>query len=260
LPLIVEAAHELAARQAVHDKLPYIPGFYLSLCQWDRFCTFFEDPGRKRGIMTLADLGPPNFVAGQKLEGHAVVLIRASPESLTFLNSWGPECGDEGCFKIRNPADFGMWKPADFGMWFRTVAVDESRLTSDDRLFMEEEHAKLVNSPRARALLHGERIACPQCSQAAPAEQHQGSCWRAVCPNCRQVFRARIESLIRSLYHRSNVPKLPFIDMADSRVPVHSFPKWILSVLVLKAGSARLDRKLPSLNCVRSPNDLLVRD
>jgi hypothetical protein len=187
--LTVQEVNEEGARNAVHGKNPSVVTMKLRKSQMDRFKSFFRDPAKKKTIMKQADLGPES---GDEWKAHAVVLIRAAPDCLTLLNSWGDDWGDDGCFRIENPAVFGMT--------FVSVAGDEQRLSPDDMDFMREERARLVDSPEARAILHGEEIECPECQKVAAAGDYTGSCLRVTCPHCNHSFPPRIESLIRLRY------------------------------------------------------------
>jgi hypothetical protein len=190
LPLVVEEANEYQARQGIHAKNPSVVTMQLPESQMNRFKAFFRIDANKSKIMTRADLGP--CIRGEQQEAHAIVLIRASPDCLTFLNSWGSKWGDDGCFRIENPADFRMT--------FVTVASDITRLDREDLAFMTQERERLVRLTEARTILHGESIKCPNCHGYRRAEEYKGSCLRLTCPICDHQFPPGIEALSRLRY------------------------------------------------------------
>lgn len=82
--------------------------FYLTGVQWHNFCTFFRDPETKKRAITKSDLNR-DMTSNEKHVymnpgGHAVVLIDATSDEWTFLNSWGEEWGDCGKFRMKTGA------------------------------------------------------------------------------------------------------------------------------------------------------------
>ena len=82
--------------------------FFLTGVQWHNFCKFFRDPETKNRAITKSDLNR-DLTFNEKhgsLDpgGHAVVLIDATADEWTFLNSWGEGWGDCGKFRVKTGA------------------------------------------------------------------------------------------------------------------------------------------------------------
>lgn len=85
----------------------YICTFSLTDEQWQNFATFYKDPNNKDKILTCEDLikSQSNKKQSQdKSSGHAVIAIDADSASITYLNSWGKNWGDEGKFSVERGA------------------------------------------------------------------------------------------------------------------------------------------------------------
>ncbi|CAF4555109.1 unnamed protein product, partial [Rotaria sp. Silwood2] len=91
---------ELGARQAVNQRRPVVATFRLDEKQWDNFSMFYKN--QPQGVLESKDIGASNV--GMKIDGHAIVLMKCDPTSLTFMNSWGTDFADGGFFRVRNQA------------------------------------------------------------------------------------------------------------------------------------------------------------
>lgn len=126
--------------------------------------------------------------------GHAVVLIRCSPECLVFLNSWGQDWGDGGFFRVKDATVLN-------NMRFFDVYWLEEELTPK-----EKEAYKLKASHNAKKL-HKEfpsvdelLFQCPKCERNSRVGDFGGSCFEAECPQCRRTFKPKNEDLVKTLY------------------------------------------------------------
>ena len=85
---------EAGARDAIHARRPVIATFWLDGARWASFCGFYKS--NPTGILTSRDIPVPSPLevaraeaAGEEPGGHAVVLVRCTENTLTFMNSWG---------------------------------------------------------------------------------------------------------------------------------------------------------------------------
>ncbi|KAJ4027617.1 hypothetical protein NW753_014483 [Fusarium oxysporum] len=96
-PLKFKAVDENSARQAVLRRRPVLTAFRLSHSGWNTFSKYFDTKGR---VLNLATMHLHR--RGKDGGGHAVVLTRCDPQSLTFINSWGSDWGNNGSFSVEN--------------------------------------------------------------------------------------------------------------------------------------------------------------
>lgn len=91
-------------REAINCRRPVVATFALDDKQWNAFGSFYRN--QPQGVLEKENLGT---ITDQKtLGGHAVVLIKCDPRSLTFLNSWGTAFADGVFFPVRNQAVLNM--------------------------------------------------------------------------------------------------------------------------------------------------------
>ena len=90
-----------------------VASFHLNNNQWENFSRFFTSEQTKDKAITLKDLNKPlshqmtdtQIKKGKSgYEGHEVVLIEVKDDVYTFINSWGIEWGDNGCFRVKKGA------------------------------------------------------------------------------------------------------------------------------------------------------------
>jgi hypothetical protein len=98
---------EIGARTAINHRRPLVACFGLTRTQWQKFSQFFKT--NHTGILKKSDLlVSPQSSWTSNLEGHAVVLSRCDPYSLTFINSWGTNFADGGYFKVQDSSTLGL--------------------------------------------------------------------------------------------------------------------------------------------------------
>lgn len=211
-PLRFKEVDEDGARQAVLHRRPVLARFRLSHTGWDAFANYFDrDSDTRNSTLSQADMQPhvlshePNDA--EDGGGHAVVLFRCDPNSLTFLNSWGSNWGQNGTFAIENAQTLRLSTKADWGqMSFYDVFWYEKDLTTKERQAYQE---RVDEKVRSRAQQHPSLLEldfeCPLCKKIAPLADFSGNLLRATCPNCRGNFKPETENLVRALYVRSGV-------------------------------------------------------
>lgn len=86
---------EAGARNAIHSRRPVVATFSLDENRWEAFSNFYET--KPKETLTARDL---DVEAGGEIGGHAVVLIRCDETSLTFMNSWGSDWGNNGFYTV----------------------------------------------------------------------------------------------------------------------------------------------------------------
>ena len=76
------------------------------------FCEFFGEKTNSKRVLTKEIINQKPKKYESKEGGHAVVLPSIEKNCLKFLNSWGPNWGDEGYFRIENEEVFNdtEWK------------------------------------------------------------------------------------------------------------------------------------------------------
>jgi transcription elongation factor Elf1 len=130
----------------------------------------------------------------------AVALVGCSPNSLTFLNSWG----DNGSFNVENHT---VLKPQDGSiMNFYDVYWFESDLTiakqnAYDTKVDEELRRRAEEYPSIFEL----EYRCPECRENAPLAKFRGNIRRAICPNCKESFKAEPGHLMQVIYPRARL-------------------------------------------------------
>ncbi len=170
---------EAGAKKAIAEKRPCVAKFRLTDKEWDTFEKFFEkNPG---GVLTDKDLDIKKCDGADQTEGHAVVLMDFDGSGLRLMNSYGPEWGDGGFFRVSSAGVVGMT--------FVDVYWKEADLDEEDRrtwaLFGSSVSASMVGS------LEGLRTAlsrCPSCERESPVVNFTGNLREAKCPRCEHVF------------------------------------------------------------------------
>ncbi|KAF5544172.1 hypothetical protein FPHYL_11108 [Fusarium phyllophilum] len=201
-PLKFREVNEKGAREAVLCRRPVLATFGLSNDGWDTFCNHFDRHSAMRtAVLTEAQMAP--HFNGVYDGGHAVVLVSCSPESLTFLNSWGRKWGENGLFKIENPAVLGH---KDRCLRFYDVYWVEGGLTKAER---QAFNAMVDEELRRRAEEHESifelEYRCPRCSDTSPLADFRGSVWNALCPKCQGWFKPDPGNLIKAMYLRAGL-------------------------------------------------------
>lgn len=204
-PLRFRAVDEEGARQAVLHRRPVLATFHLSDDDWDTFSKHFQSPSSRTSVLTKATMAAhPWTVDGG---GHAVVLVKCAPNSLTFLNSWGHQWGDNGSFSIEDHTVLEARGAPDWArMQFYDVYWYENDLTAGER---QAYAAKVDEEVRARVAQHPSvlelEMQCPKCKGNAPVADVTGSIREAVCPLCRQAFKPEPGHLVQAIYAKAGL-------------------------------------------------------
>ena len=132
-----------------------------------------------------------------KPAGHAVVLIRCSPDRLVFMNSWGQGWADGGFFSVKDSEVLNNVK------FFDVYWTEEDLTQGEKEAYRNQgiERAKKLAEqfPSINDLL----VECPRCKQRPRVGEIEGDLTEAVCPRCGNKFRPTNEDLVKSLYLRS---------------------------------------------------------
>lgn len=175
---------ENGARQALLKGRPVVARFHLNAEDWKIFRAFFTDKDTRTPLETLP-------VGSMKLRhctcenksmcqcgggGHAVVLVRCSKDSLTFLNSWGDTWADRGMFKIANSNCLGSMKFYD--VFWRTDDLFPIEIANYERKKRETAAAYLADSATVRDTV----CQCPPCAKNYKVCEYKGTFDNAICP------------------------------------------------------------------------------
>lgn len=206
-PLRFRAVDEDGARQAVLRRRPVLTTFRLSKSGWDTFSRHFHRDAETPmpiGVLTSAAMQPHR--QGEDGGGHAVVMTRCDPQSLSFLNSWGSQWGNNGSFSIENAHVLEL-EPHDqdtVPVRFYDIYWFESDLTPAERAAY---HRRVDNTVQRHAQQHSSVFSleamCPHCRFASPLASFTGSIRRAVCPRCQRSFATEPGHLIQALYAKA---------------------------------------------------------
>ena len=170
---------ELGARQAINRRRPAVATFRLDDQQWDAFSRFYKN--HPKGTLETKDLGPANV--GVKTDGHAVVLMKCDPTSLTFINSWGSAFADGGFFRVQNQAVLNL----QFYDVYWTVSDLKSSEIQAFQAKSSDVGQKLIQKlPPGIQNLSYECPLCHQCSLVNTYVTHWSG---AECPKCHQRFK-----------------------------------------------------------------------
>ncbi|KAF5652146.1 hypothetical protein F25303_3620 [Fusarium sp. NRRL 25303] len=201
-PLKFREVDEKGAREAVLRRRPVLATFGLSKDGWNTFSKHFHrKSARRTTVLTEAQMAPDfDKECGG---GHAVVLVSCSPDSLTFLNSWGSAWGDNGIFRVENPAVLGN---KDRSLRFYDVYWIEPELTNAERQAFD---ASVDEELRRRAEQHESifelEYRCPKCLDNSALADFRGSVRRALCPRCQKWFEPDPGSLAKAMYLRAGL-------------------------------------------------------
>ncbi|CAO2657759.1 Nn.00g038850.m01.CDS01 [Neocucurbitaria sp. VM-36] len=204
-PLRFRCVDEDGARQAVLRRRPVLATFRLSDQGWNAFSKHFQAPGTRTSVFPEARMSRHRFLTDGG--GHAVVMVKCNPSSLTFLNSWGSDWGDNGSFQVENASTLEVKGAPD---WARIRLYDiywyEIDLTIKER---QAYSAHIDEKVRSRATRHPSvfelEVQCPLCKQNAPIADFTGNVRSAKCPLCKQVFRTKPGHLVQAIYARAGL-------------------------------------------------------
>jgi hypothetical protein len=192
---------ELGARAGIHARRPVIATFALDDNLWERFSKFYKY--NPKDTLTRKDL---DVRAGGEKQGHAVVLVRCDDTSLTFMNSWGPQFGNNGFFAIDKASTLeieGGPRMRFYDVYWTTDDLSAEEVAS------WKEHAVTSGEKIIGVLpksFHDLPVECPHCKKTAPARKFEGSWNQARCSECRRTFTPTVGALIQSLYESNYDP------------------------------------------------------
>ncbi|KEY75179.1 hypothetical protein S7711_01623 [Stachybotrys chartarum IBT 7711] len=197
-PLRIQEVDETGARNAVLRRRPVIATFFLSENGWKFFGSYFNKPENHKKILGHEHMNEYRSQLPFE-EGHAVVLVRCSPDSLTFLNSWKQPWGDKGLFRISDPAVLENNDPS-YRMrfydifWLKEDLADAERAAYDAKV--EELLSNHLEEHPGITLIEAR---CPVCLQKASIAKFAGSIREAICPNCKAKFKPSSDHIRQAL-------------------------------------------------------------
>lgn len=209
-PLRFRKVDEEGARQAVLHRRPVLTTFRLSDPRWDRFSQHFQHGATTaKTVLKREHMAP--YRGWPDGGGHAVVLVKCGPGSLTFLNSWGRQWGDNGTFSVEDHTVLQLDRPSGPSpVNFYDVYWLESELSSQEQqaYIDKADDAFRTRSEQVPGLLQFE-ARCPHCRTNSSVAHFRGSIRRAVCPRCYRSFAPQPGHLMQALYTRAGLDDLP---------------------------------------------------
>jgi hypothetical protein len=208
-PLRYREVNEDGARQAVLRRRPVLTTFRLSYTGWEAFGIHFQDEVTATSVLTRRHMSP--YRSWPDGGGHAVVLVRCDPTSLTFLNSWGSDWGNHGSFSVEDHTVLqldGTYRASP--VRFYDVYWLEDDLTASERhqYDVRVDEALQARAEQYPSLLQLESQ-CPLCRVSSPIVRYTGSIRAAVCPSCGQSFQPQPGHLVQALYARAGLSVVP---------------------------------------------------
>lgn len=170
---------ELGARQAINQRRPVVATFRLDDQQWDAFSKFYKN--NPKGSLETKHLCPSDPKA--KISGHAVVLMKIDPASLTFINSWGPAFADGGFFRVRNQAVLNLQF---YDVYWTVNDLKPSEIQAFQTKSSDVGQKLIRQLPPGIQNLQYE---CPQCHQRSPVNAYTIRSLEAECPKCHHCFK-----------------------------------------------------------------------
>ena len=183
---------ERGARQAINRRRPVVATFHLNGYEWGAFSSFYKTS--PKGVLESESMKKTDVE--RKPGGHAVVLMKCDPTSLTFINSWGAKFADNGFFRVRNQATLKLQ--------FYDVYWDENELTaSETQAFQRKSIEKgqdLIKKlpPGIQNLLYE----CPHCHESNAVHTFILHFLDAECPTCHKNFKPTTMGLNVTAYTR----------------------------------------------------------
>lgn len=192
-----ELKNEEEARLAISLGRVCVAIFWLPKKAWDKFSLFYQT--NPKGILKKSDLIQPNGSLGNKKEkgsgGHAVVLIDANISALEFLNSWGPNWGNNGRFRVEN-ADV-------LKMIFYDVYWTLNDLTNDEKdgyqRSIDATSEAIQNNDPDPSKYSSLYFRCTHCKKLVRDQNLSTSSTSCICPFCKSSFNPRDSSLRRGI-------------------------------------------------------------
>jgi hypothetical protein len=201
-PLQFRKVDEDGARQAVLHRRPVLTTFYLSKSGWDAFTQHFGSVAASSSVLTRDHMASHRSLPDDG--GHAVVLFKCDPHSLTFLNSWGKEWGNKGSFSIEDHTvlELDDASEATSVCFYDVYWLEEDLTTIEQQAYTlkvdKELYARAEKYPSILEL----EARCPHCHDNSPIADFTGSIREAVCPRCHESFAPQPGHLVQALYAR----------------------------------------------------------
>ncbi|CAF0865067.1 unnamed protein product [Adineta steineri] len=170
---------ELGARQAINHRRPVVATFQLDDQQWTAFSMFYKN--HPQGILESKTLGRAK--SGANLSGHAVVLMKCDPTSLTFINSWGIEFADKGFFRVRDQAVLNLQF---YDVYWTLNDLKASEIQAFQMKSSEKGRNLIGKLPPGIQNMPYECPHCHQCSAVCTFIIHFSD---AECPKCHLHFK-----------------------------------------------------------------------
>lgn len=196
-----ELENEESAKLAITLGRVCVAVFWLPGEAWHKFSRFFRN--NPKGILQRSDLLKADGTLGDKNHkdsgSHAVVLIDANISALEFLNSWGPDFGNNGRFRVRNAAVLNItfydvyWTLNDLTQVEKNSYESSIRATSEAILNNDPDPSKYC------ALY----FRCTHCHKLVRDDNLSTSSNESICPFCNLSFNPRESTLRRGLFEPS---------------------------------------------------------
>ena len=196
---VKELFSENEARKVLKKGIPCVASFSLSGNQWANFKQFFNY--NRTGYLNSEIINQTNNQTGIR-GGHAVVLIDANDNGLTFLNSWGMGFGDNGKFRIVNEdvltdAD-DKTKIRYFEIYFTKNELSHIEKYAYKK-YVEDVYKSLyylMCSEDTINKLNEKEIKCEKCPNKSKACLYRGNIIRVICPKCHQDYKPKKKEMI----------------------------------------------------------------
>ena len=220
--IYIKNINEEAAREVIMKGRYVVCNFTLNKEQWDKFVKYFFEVDTKKTILTKDILNKDCKIDIQsKLDGHSVLLIEIDPDYLKFLNSWGPNFGDGGTFKIANSDVLSAFNSNEklefFDIYYRGEKLpvkeqnyynnyikDISKLLN---LINKMDFENIKNYINSLSTLH---LRCKNCEKnnkmnKFKAKLDNNGLYKKICPECNHISRANDKILdLFFLYNLTN--------------------------------------------------------
>lgn len=178
--------------------------FWLPNKAWDKFSAFFKK--NPKGVLKKSDLLEPDGSYGDRYEkgggGHAVVLIDANISALEFLNSWGPQWGNNGRFRIENADVLTAFDDSPmtfYDVYWTLNDLTQNEKTNYERSIRATSEAIRRNDPDSSKYC-ALYFKCPHCHQLILDEKLSTSSKVCICTHCHLEFNPRDSILRRGLF------------------------------------------------------------
>jgi hypothetical protein len=204
-PLCFRKVNEEGARQAVVRRRPVLTTFHLSHSGWDTFSHHFTNAATCNSVLTRNDMKPHGSLPDGG--GHAVILVSCDPRSLTFLNSWGRQWGNNGSFSVEDHTVLELNSVTEtievcfYDVYWLESGLKDVERKAYDRKVDEELRARAAEYPSIFEL----ETRCPRCQTNSPIAEFKGNIHQAVCPCCHHSFEPEPGHLVQALYARAGL-------------------------------------------------------